>query len=103
MELINIIDKYSEYLPKNYKVDYVMLDVYNNINVIYYKNYDRNKSVITDMIKDLNIYSINRLNNELAKYGYYTTCHYFDRHLYFQEIISLKEFIKNGGVVKSEN
>ena len=102
MELINILDKYNKYLPKNYKVDYIMLDVYNNINVIYYKNYDRNKTIITDIIKNLKIHSISKLNNELTKYGYYTTCHYFDRHLYFQEIIPLKEFIKNGGIVKSE-
>lgn len=101
MKLINVLEKYQNYLPKNYKVDYVMLDVYNNINVIYYKNYDRNKNIITEILEELNIVSMSKLNTQLKKIGLTYITHYFDKHIYYHEIVSLDSVLKENGKINN--
>lgn len=101
MKLINILEKYNEYLPKNYKADYIMLDVYNNINVIYYKNYNRNKNLITEILEELTIVSMNKLNAKLKPLGLTYITHYFDKHVYYHEIVPLDFVLKENGKINN--
>lgn len=77
-----------------FEFDYVFMDIYHNINFIKYKNEKRLKTRIKDIFDIFTIRHINDLNKFLEDYNLITTYITNDRHLYFYEIISTREYEK---------
>lgn len=92
MILKNKQKKYIFTPINDFDFDFIFIDNTNKINFIKYNHYSKNKKDIREIINNVKILNINKLNNELKQYDlicvpYYTT----DTRIKLYEIISILE------------